>query len=137
MHTSPCLMWFTIQSLQRDLGERIDKLDSSSWGIRVECLSRCRWKLGKHLIEKNINIASRIVRHAWSQHYHILTSSFCILIIFYFPVIFFLFALLQVSHLQFSISSTSSNCLKIRFASLKYNQSPCGLDTWTSESFTT
>ena len=76
MHTSPCLMWFTIQSLQRDLGERIDKLDSSSWGIRVECLSRCRWKLGKHLIEKNINIALRVVRHARSQHNcHMISSS--------------------------------------------------------------
>ena len=44
LHTSSCLMWFNIQSLQRDLGKWIDKLDSSSWGIRVECLSRCGFR---------------------------------------------------------------------------------------------
>jgi len=30
------------------------------------------------------------------------------------------------------MSSISYNCLIIGFASLKYNQSPCGFDTWTS-----
>ena len=54
-------------------------------------------------------------------------------LLFIFLVIFF-FALFQISHSQFPIfsSSTSSYCLIIRLASLKYNQSPCGFDTWTS-----
>ena len=49
-------MQFTIQSLQRDLRERIDKLNSSSQGILVECLSKCKWKLKKKLIKKNSKI---------------------------------------------------------------------------------
>jgi len=68
-------MLFMIPSLQRDLGKRMHKLGSSSWRIKGEHINRCGWKLGKYLIEKNINIASRIVRHARPQYNCILISS--------------------------------------------------------------
>ena len=87
LHTSSYLMKFMIQSLQRDLGERIHKLGSSSLGIRVEHISRCGWKFGKQLIEKNFNIASRVVRHVRPQHNCILNSSFTF-ILFNFLFIF-------------------------------------------------
>ena len=128
-------MFFIIPSLQRNFGERIHKLDSSTWGIRVEHISRCGWKLGRHLIEKTINIASRVVRRARFQHYHIMNSSSAFKLLFNFLVIFsfcpFYFKFHIYNLLSLS-SSLSFHCLIIGFASLKYNQNPCGFDTWTS-----
>ena len=89
LHTSLYLMFFIIPSLQRNFGERIHKLDSSTWGIRVEHISRCGWKLGRHLIEKTINIASRVVRHARPQHNCILNSSVTFKLLFNFLIVFF------------------------------------------------
>ena len=43
-------MLFMIQSLQRDLRERIHKLGSSSWVIKVKHISRHGWKLEKHFV---------------------------------------------------------------------------------------
>jgi len=124
-------MLFIIPSLQRDLGERIHKLGSSAWGIRVEHISRCGWKLGKHLIEKTINIASRVVKHARPQHYHILNSSSAFKLLFNFLVIFSFCPFNFKFHI-YNWLSLSFHCLIIGFASLKYNQSPCGFNTWTS-----
>ena len=118
LHTSSYFMQYTILSLQRDLRERIDKLGSSSWGIRVKCLSKCGWKLGKQLIEKNINIASRVVRHARPQHNCILISFFnhlCFLLVYYsclftficFPFISIILHLLLLTNWVFPNASTN------------------------------
>ena len=128
-------MLFIIPSLQRDLGERIHKLGSSTWGIQVEYISRYGWKLGKNLIKKTINIASRVIRHARPQYYHILNSSSAFKLLFNFLVIFSFCPFNFKFHIYnlLSLSSfLSFHCLIIEFVSLKYNQSLNGFDTWTS-----
>jgi len=118
-----------IKSLQRNLGERIHKLGSSSWGIRVEYISRCGWKLGKYLIEKNINIALRVVRHVRPQHNCILISSSksslfssCL---FYYSCLF----KFNFFPSPYFYSTPSSLAYKLGIYQRKYKQSPCGLDT--------
>ena len=37
-------MQFTILALQRDLGEKIDKLDSFMRGVKLEYTSKCKCK---------------------------------------------------------------------------------------------
>jgi len=117
LHTSLYLMLYIIQSLQRDLGEWIHKLGSSSWGIRVQHISRCGRKLGKQLIDKKFNIASRVVRHARPQHNCILKSSLFSSCLFYYsyllkykffllPILFYtLFYCLQIGYFPMQVQT--------------------------------
>ena len=121
-------MQFIIQPLQRDLGEETHKLGFSSWGIRVEYLSRCRWKLGNQLVEKNINITSRVVRHVKPQHNCILKSSFALIlfILLFLPFKFNFFISSYFYYTPFSLA------YKLSFHQGNYKQISCGLDTRSS-----
>ena len=74
-------------------------------------------------------IASRVVRHARSQHYLILNRPLTQKPLFNFLIVFpFTFF---TSNFIF-ISSPSSIAYKLGNYQRKYKQSPCELDTWTS-----
>ena len=106
--------------------------------------------------EKSKIIHLRQIRHARSQHYHILNLSFyhrlyllfflsfTLKFIIYFIFYFFLslsyfnliFYFIFYLYLSFILNSLSIVC-RFGLHQSKYKQSPCGFDTRTSDYFTT